>query len=343
MKKTFLVTGGAGYIGTNLIYYLLKNDYEVVVADNLSNSTTDALQRLEKHFNKKIKFYKGDLCDEKFTDMIFSENNITDVVHLAAKKYIGESFKQKDEYIANNNGSTAVLLDCMSKRNVKNICFASSISVFGNPVYLPIDNNHPLSPLSPYAQTKVDGEKLITLWQSQDASRSAVLFRFTNPVGARTDVMLGDSPTGDNSTLFPYLIRRLEDGLEIGINGNTHPTKDGTTVRDYIHITDLTDVVYKVCTSNNVGLKHVIVGNGKITYSVLDVVKTLEQLYNKQLNYKINPKRENDVPLIEIDNSDIVNLFDYRPKCLLFDMLKSHLDFEHTSKQFSVSHSDITK
>lgn len=333
MKKTYLITGGAGYIGTNLIYYFLKNGYEVIVADNLSNSTLTSLQRLEQHFGVKIKTYIGNLCDEAFTEQIFNNNNITDVVHLAAKKYIGESFKQKDEYIKNNNISTQILLNAMTKHNVNNIYFASSISVFGNPVYLPIDNRHPLCPLSPYAQTKVDCEQIIKSWQQQKTGRNAIIFRFTNPVGARTDVLLGDAPTGDNSTLFPYLIRRIENGESIGINGNTHPTKDGSTVRDYIHITDLTEVAYRACTCESTGLKYLIVGNGKITYSVIDVIKTLEQIYGKKINYIVNPMRENDVPLIEIDNSAIIDMFDYKPKCLLIDMLKSQLDFERAKKE----------
>lgn len=327
MKKIFLITGGAGYIGTNLAYYLLKNDYDLIIADNLSNSTYDGILRLEKFFNKSIKTYMGDLCDVEFVNKIFAENKITDVVHLAGKKYIGESFKKKDEYIFNNNQSTKILLEIMSKYKVRNIYFASSISVFGNPVYLPIDNNHPLCPLSPYAQTKVDCEEFIENWQKDNSLNNAVIFRFTNPVGARTNVLLGDAPTGEYSTLLPYLVKNVLSNLQIAINGNTHPTKDGTTIRDFIHITDLTEVVYKVCTSENKGLKRIIVGNGKITYSVLDVVKTLEQIFDKKLDYVINPKRENDVSIIEIDNSDIIKMFNYEPKCLLKDMLQSQITF----------------
>lgn len=323
----FLITGGAGYIGTNIIYYLLKNDYDLIIADNFSNSTYDGINRLEKFFNKSIKIYTGDLCNIEFVDKIFAENQITDVIHLAGKKYIGESFKQKDEYLFNNNQSTKILLEIMSKYKVRNIYFASSISVFGNPVYLPIDNNHPLCPLSPYAQTKVDCEELIENWQKSDSLNNAVIFRFTNPVGARTNVLLGDAPTGEYSTLLPYLVKNVLNNQQIAINGNSHPTKDGTTVRDFIHITDLTEIVYKVCTSETKGLKRIIVGNGKITYSVLDVVKTLGQIFDKKIDYKINPKRENDVAVIEIDNSDIINLFNYEPKCLLKDMLQSQIDF----------------
>lgn len=331
----FLITGGAGYIGTNIVYYLLKNNYELIIADNLSNSTYDGIFRLEKFFNKSIKTYTGDLCNAEFVNKIFAENQITDVIHLAGKKYISESFKQKDEYFFNNNQSTKILLDIMSKYQVRNIFFASSISVFGNPVYLPIDNNHPLCPLSPYAQTKVDCEELIEIWQKSNMLNNAVIFRFTNPVGARTDVLLGDAPTGEYSTLLPYLVKNVLSNHQIGINGNTHPTKDGSTIRDFIHITDLTEVVFKVCTSEIKGLKRIIVGNGKITYSVLDVVKVLEQILDKKIDYVINPKRENDVAIIEIDNSDIINMFNYEPKCLLKDMLQSQIDFHiatNTSK-----------
>lgn len=327
MKKKFLITGGAGYIGTNLIYYLLKNNYDLIVADNLSNSTYDGIFRLEKFFNKSIKTYIGDFCDIEFVDKIFAENQITDVIHLAGKKYIGESFKQKDEYFFNNNQSTKNLLELMSKYKVRNIYFASSITIFGNPVYLPIDNNHPICPLSPYAQTKVDCESFIENWQKSNSLNNAVIFRFTNPVGARTNILLGDAPTGEYSTLLPYLVKNVLSNHQIAINGNTHPTKDGTTIRDFIHITDLTEVVYKVCTSELKGLKKIIVGNGKITYSVLDFIKTLEQIFDKKIDYVVNPKRENDVPIIEIDNSDIINMFNYEPKCLLNDMLQSQIDF----------------
>ncbi|MBE7075046.1 MAG: NAD-dependent epimerase/dehydratase family protein [Clostridiales bacterium] len=327
MKKTFLITGGAGYIGTNLIYYLLKNDFNAIVVDNLSNSNLLAINNLEKYFKTKIKFFNCDIRNEQFLTEILQENKINAVIHLAAKKYIAESFIKEQEYLKNNIDGTQSLLNSMNKSNVKEIYFASSISVYGNPVYLPLDINHPLNALSPYAKSKVECEKIITKWQKNTPDSTAILFRFTNPVGARNNVMLGDNPTCEYSTLFPQLVKKIEVGEQISINGNTHPTKDGSCVRDFIDIKDLTEVVFKFCTQKNQGLKTIIVGNGKITYSVLDVIKSLEKIYNKNLDYKINPARPNEVPLIEVDNSFIVKNIDYSPKCNLLDMLQSQVEF----------------
>lgn len=328
MDRTFLITGGAGYIGTNLIYYFIKNNYKIIIVDNFSNSNKNAIIRLEKYFNIKLKIYDGNLCDYDFLNNIFAENSITDVVHLAAKKYIAESFKFEQDYLDNNLISTKNLLDCMKKHDVYNIYFASSISVYGDPKYLPIDLNHPLSPQSPYAKSKVLCEEMIEQWQKTNESYNAIIFRFTNPVGARNEVMLGDDPTSEYSTLLPYLVRCMEQNKNISINGNNHPTKDGTTVRDYIDITDLTWCVYKICTLKLTGLVKIIIGNGKLTYSVLDIIHSLESIYNRKIPYIVNPARPNDTPLIEIDNSFIVNNINYSPKCSIYDIVKSQVNFE---------------
>lgn len=328
MEKTFLITGGAGYIGSNIAYYLLKNNYNIIIVDNFSNSNNLAIKRLENSFNTKIKTYNGDVCNLEFIDNILKNNSIYGVIHLAAKKYIGESFLKEKEYLDNNINSTKNVLNCMSKYNVKNIYFASSITVFGDPVYTPFNNQHPLSPLSPYANSKVLCEQLIANWQQENSKNNAVIFRFTNPVGARNDVMLGDDPKSNYSNLLPYLVKCMEQNKPISINGNTHPTKDGTTVRDYIHITDLAECVFKICTRDITGLNYIIVGNGKIVYSVLDVIHSLGKVYNTHINYTVNPKRPNDTPMISVNNDYIVNNLNYQPKCSMDDIILSQVQFE---------------
>lgn len=328
MERTFLVTGGAGYIGTNVIYYLLKHNYKIVVADNFSNAKSDGLNRLKKYFNYEFKIYDIDLCNKSKLNQIFIENKISDVLHLAAKKYIPESFIFKDEYLKNNCESTKNLLECMSQNNVHNIYFASSITVYGEPKVLPLKEDSPICPLSPYAQSKVFCEEYVAGWQKENSKNNAIIFRFTNPVGARThNVFLGDAPNGSYSTLLPYLVKCVNENIQIKINGNDHNTPDGTTVRDYINITDLAWCVCKLITKGTKGLQYIIVGNGEITYSVLDMIKALEKVYNKKIDFVVNPKRENDVPIIEVDNSYIVNNLHYAPKCNSFDMVKSQVEF----------------
>lgn len=320
-KETILVTGGAGYIGANILFYLLKNNIDFVVCDNFSNCTDYSIKQLEKHFNRKIKVYNADICDRDALKQIFEENNITKVLHLAGKKYIGESFKMPEYYYQNNVEATKNILNVMNEFGVSKMYFASSIATYGSPKYLPLDTKMPLEPISPYGQNKKECEEIISAWQNQSPNRLAVLFRFTNPIGSRVNPNLGDLSTSEYQNLVPYLTSTISKNKPISINGNDHPTADGTVERDYIDVKDLSRAICDVMNlERNSGKYTYVVGRGK-TYSVLQILKTLFSIYGKELKYGVNPKRDGDVPTITADITPLINDINFKPHYSLYQTL----------------------
>ena len=298
-KESILVTGGAGYIGANILYYLLKNNIDFVVCDNFSNCTDYSIKQLEKHFNKKIKVYNADICNRGALKQIFEENNITKVLHLAGKKYIGESFKMPEFYYQNNVEATKNILSVMDEFEVSKMYFASSIATYGSPKYLPLDTKMPLDPISPYGQNKKECEEIISAWQ--------------NPIGSRVSPNLGDLSTSEYQNLVPYLTSTISKNKPVSINGNDHPTADGTVERDYIDVKDLSRAICDVINlERNSGKYTYVVGRGK-TYSVLQILKTLFNIYGKELKYGVNPKRDGDVPTITADITPLINDINFKP------------------------------
>ncbi|KAI4453679.1 udp-glucose 4-epimerase [Holotrichia oblita] len=238
--KNVLVTGGAGYIGSHTLVELLNSGYECIAVDNFINSSYEAIKRVEQITGKKVNFIECDLTDNNLTDKIFKDNNIDAVIHFAGLKAVGESVKIPLDYYSNNILSTLALLKAMKKYNVKNIVFSSSATVYGKPESVPIKENAPLSAASPYGGTKLFIERILNDLYVSDNSFNIALLRYFNPIGAHESGLIGEDPKGIPNNLVPYIsqvaIGKLPD---LKIYGNDYPTKDGTGVRDYIHITDL--------------------------------------------------------------------------------------------------------
>lgn len=298
-----LVTGGAGFIGSHTCVELLNAGYEVVVIDNLSNSSEESLRRVEKITGKSLVFYKGDILDRPLLDRIFTENQIAAVIHFAGLKSVPESVHKPIEYYHNNLEGTLCLCDVMRAHNVKKMVFSSSATVYGNPDHVPVTEDMPLSTTNPYGSTKLIIERILTDIHNSDNDWSVALLRYFNPVGAHESGMIGENPNGIPANLMPYITQVAVGKLEcLNVTGNDYDTPDGTGVRDYIHVVDLAKghikAVEKVLDST--GAQAYNLGTG-IGYSVLDVVKAFEEASGKKINYRFAPRRPGDIASVYAD------------------------------------------
>lgn len=293
-----LITGGAGYIGSHTCVEILNSGYEVVVIDNLINSKEESLKRVEKITGKKFKFYKCDLIDKAFLKKIFDNEKFDAVIHFAGLKAVGESAKIPLKYYSNNITGSLNLFEVMQEKNVKNLVFSSSATVYGIPEKVPIDENFPLSVTNPYGRTKLMIEEILKDIYNSDNSWKIILLRYFNPVGAHESGLIGEDPNGIPNNLMPYIAQVASGKLfELKIFGNDYPTRDGTGVRDYIHVCDLAkghlkalEKIFKI----EKGIFVYNLGTGK-GFSVLEMIDAFEKASGKKINYKIVERRDGDV------------------------------------------------
>lgn len=292
-----LVSGGMGYIGSHTAVELLNEGYEVVIADDLSNSKELVKDRIENITGKTIKFYNVDLTDETAAENVFLENDIDSVIHFAAFKAVGESVEKPLEYYYNNITSAVVMLRLMRKYNCKNFVFSSSATVYGDAKVVPITEDSPLSATNPYGRTKLMIEDMLRDIAKADPSLNIAILRYFNPVGAHKSGTIGEDPNGIPNNLMPYITKVAVGELkQLRVFGNDYPTHDGTGVRDYIHVVDLAQGHVKalVKLSTNPGLVTYNLGTGN-GYSVLDVVKAFSEASGKEIPYEIVDRRPGDI------------------------------------------------
>ncbi len=292
-----LVTGGMGYIGSHTVVELLENNYEVIIVDNLVNSKIDVLDKIETITGKKPKFYQYDLCNYDDLEKIFKENKIDVVIHFAGLKAVGESCEKPLLYYQNNLVSTMNLLKIMGQYDCKKIVFSSSATVYGSPKSLPIKEDFPLSTTNPYGSTKLFIEYILKDLYKSDPTWSIAILRYFNPIGAHESYLLGENPNGIPNNLMPYIMKVATKELDhLNIFGNDYNTKDGTGVRDYIHVVDLAKghikAVEKVLKTNKVDCYNLGTGTG---YSVLEMVNLFKKVNNVDVPYKIVERRSGDI------------------------------------------------
>lgn len=293
-----LVTGGAGYIGSHTCIELLKAGYDVIVVDNLYNSSEKAIQRVEEISGKKVTFYKADILDREKLNEIFDKESIDSVIHFAGLKAVGESVAKPLEYYHNNMTGTFILCEVMRDHNVKNIIFSSSATVYGDPAFIPITEECPKGKITnPYGQTKGMLEQVLTDLHVADPEWNVVLLRYFNPIGAHKSGLIGEDPKGIPNNLVPYIAQVAVGKLEcLGVFGDDYDTPDGTGVRDYIHVVDLAvghvKALKKIEEKAGVNIYNLGTGNG---YSVLQVVKAFEKACGKPIKYQIKPRRAGDI------------------------------------------------
>lgn len=293
-----LVTGGAGYIGSHTCVELLNLGHEVVVVDNLSNSSEESLNRVEKITGKKPVFYKVDLLDQEALDAVFAKETVDAVIHFAGLKAVGESVAKPLEYYHNNITGTLILCDVMRKHGVKRIIFSSSATVYGDPAFVPITEDCPKGKITnPYGQTKSMLEQILTDLHTADPEWSVILLRYFNPVGAHKSGLIGEDPAGIPNNLTPYITQVAVGKLkEVGVFGDDYDTPDGTGVRDYIHVVDLAighvKALNKLMEDQEVRIYNLGTGHG---YSVLDMIKAFSKACGKEIPYAIKPRRPGDI------------------------------------------------
>jgi len=300
-----LVTGGAGYIGSHTCVELLNAGYEIIVVDNLINSSEKALERVREITGKKLTFYKADLLDKEALDNIFKKENIDSVIHFAGLKAVGESVSMPLKYYHNNITGTITLCEVMQKYGVKDIVFSSSATVYGNPETVPIREDFPLSATNPYGRTKLIIENLLKDLYVSDNSWNIVMLRYFNPIGAHKSGKIGEDPKNIPNNLVPYITQVAIGKLEyLGVFGNDYDTPDGTGVRDYIHVTDLAIGHLKALEKlkEKPGVLIYNLGTGK-GYSVLEMVKNFEKVSGRTIKYKILPRRPGDIAICFADPS----------------------------------------
>jgi UDP-glucose 4-epimerase len=292
-----LITGGSGYIGSHTCVELLNADYEIIIIDNFINSKPKVIQRIKQITQRNFKFYEADLLDKSSIDDIFKENQIDAVIHFAGLKAVGESTRMPLKYYYNNVCGTLILCEIMAKYNVKQMVFSSSATVYGDPHTVPVKEDFPLSTTNPYGSTKLIIENILRDLYVSDNEWSIALLRYFNPIGAHISGLIGEEPNGIPNNLMPYITRVAMGELEfLNIYGNDYPTKDGTGIRDYIHVVDLSlghiKSLQRVMQTRNVAVYNLGTGKG---YSVLEVIRTFEEASGQEVKYRIAPRRPGDI------------------------------------------------
>ena len=301
-----LVTGGAGFIGSHTVVELQNAGYDVVVLDNLSNSSEKSLERVEKITGKPVKFYKKDILDREGLNEVFEKEDIDSCIHFAGLKAVGESVVKPWEYYENNIAGTLTLVDVMRKHGVKNIIFSSSATVYGDPAIIPITEECPKqSPTNPYGQTKTMLEQVLMDIHRADPEWNVTLLRYFNPIGAHKSGLIGEDPKGIPNNLLPYVAQVAIGKLKcVGVFGNDYDTPDGTGVRDYIHVVDLArghvKAIEKFKENKGVLIYNLGTGNG---YSVLQVIEAFGKACGKKIPYEIKPRRAGDIATCYCDPS----------------------------------------
>ncbi len=319
-----LVTGGAGYIGSHTCVELLNEDYDVIVLDNLSNSSEESLNRVKTITGKPVTFYKADLLNKGEITNIFKENKIDAIIHFAGLKAVGESVEMPLAYYHNNITGTLNLLHVMQEFDVKNIVFSSSATVYGDPASLPIKEDFPLSVTNPYGRTKLMIEEILKDLHLSDTSWNIALLRYFNPVGAHESGLIGEDPFGIPNNLVPYISQVAIGTLDqLSVFGGDYDTKDGTGVRDYIHVVDLAlghiKTLPKLFTNPGVVIYNLGTGQG---YSVLQMISAFETACKKSIPHKITDRRPGDIAACYADPSKALTELDWQTSRTLDDMCK---------------------
>jgi UDP-glucose 4-epimerase len=303
--SVIMVTGGAGFIGSHTCVELLQAGHDVVVVDNLSNSSQEALRRVEKLTGRQVAFHRVEMLEEAALLDVFRRHKVDAVIHFAALKAVGESVGQPLRYFRNNLGSTLNLLQCMKTVGVRRLVFSSSCTVYGNPSRVPVTEDFPRSATNPYGRTKLMLEEILEDLCVGEPGWQVVLLRYFNPVGAHASGTMGEDPRGIPNNLMPFIMKVAVGKLpQLSVFGQDYPTPDGTGVRDYIHVVDLARghlaalqgmEAIKGCVAVNLGT-----GQG---YSVLDVVKAAEAATGRKIPLLMAPRRAGDIAATYADPS----------------------------------------
>jgi len=319
-----LLTGGAGYIGSHTAVELIEAGYDVVIVDDFSNSNPKVLERLNQITGKEIQCYEMNVADENGLEKIFQENKIDAVIHFAGYKAVGESVSKPLEYYENNLETTFNLLHKMKKYGVKNLVFSSSATVYGVPEKVPLQEDMPTWCTNPYGWTKFMNERILMDVSKAMPEMGIVLLRYFNPIGAHSSGLIGENPNGIPNNLMPYISQVAVGKLEkLNVFGNDYETKDGTGVRDYIHVVDLARGHVKAIefAKENSGIEIFNLGTG-VGYSVLEMVEAFEKVNKVSVPYQIVERRPGDIAICYADSKKAKEKLGWTAEKNLEDMCK---------------------
>lgn len=298
-SKKVVVTGGAGYIGSHAVVSLIENGFEPIIIDNLINSDLSVIKKIEHITNKKIEFFNIDLREKQKLIDIFNANDIDSVMHFAGLKSVKDSVHNSLKYYSNNILGSMSLFEAMDLCEIKKLVFSSSATVYGEPVYLPLNEKHPLDPISPYGRSKLYIESILSDLCYGSNDWSVVCLRYFNPIGAHKSGVIGENPKGIPENIMPFILKVVSGELDLlEIFGNDYDTPDGSCLRDYIHIEDLVEAhVKSLSFLSRDGLKKFNifnVGTGK-PISVIELVEAFEKASKVKINRKFSDRRKGDV------------------------------------------------
>jgi len=325
MKHSILVTGGAGYIGSHTTLALLEAGHDVIVLDNLANSSLESLRRVERICGKAATFIEGDIRDRAVLDSIFARYSIDAVLHFAGLKAVGESVQQPLAYYENNVSGSVVLFQAMAAAGVFNLVFSSSATVYGEPKQMPISEDFPTgTPTNPYGRSKLMIEEILRDLSLSEPRWSIAVLRYFNPVGAHASGLIGEDPNGIPNNLLPYISQVAVGKLQkLSVYGNDYPTVDGTGVRDYIHVVDLADGHLKalsaISAAQGVHVWNLGTGQG---YSVLQMVNAFEQAAGVAVPYAIVARRGGDIAECWADPKKAAHELGWTAQHSLDDMMR---------------------
>lgn len=334
-----LITGGAGYIGSHSAVVLSKVGHQLVLYDNLSNSSDAVLKKLAQITGQPITFIKGDVRDTELLEGTLIAHQIEAVVHFAGLKAVGESVEKPVDYYANNVQGTISLLQAMQSAQVKTLVFSSSATVYGEPQYLPLDESHPSSATNPYGRSKLHIEEMLNDVAVSDPAWRMACLRYFNPVGAHEIGLIGESPNGVPNNLMPYIAQvAAGQRAELSVFGDDYPTADGTGVRDYIHVMDLAEghAAALAFLSQTTGWHTINLGTGK-GYSVLDMIQAFEKASGQRVPYKIVARRAGDVAACYADPHKASEVLNWRATRTLDDMCASTWRFQQSQRLSVIS------
>ena len=317
-----LVTGGLGFIGSHFATDVCKN-YPLVIIDNLSNSSKHVYHQLLKHSNKNhISFYNVNVLDYAQMQRIIQSHKINSVIHFAGLKSVGQSAKYPAKYYYNNVIGSKILFDLIKRNNIQNLIFSSSATVYGNPIKLPLCENHPIRSTNPYAQNKIDIENILLSDPYFQNDCSVKILRYFNPIGAHPRGMIGESPKGIPNNLMPFILKVAQRAYQkVSVFGNDYDTHDGTGVRDYIHIMDLVDGHVKALNYQKKGVSIFNLGTGQ-GYSVLDLINTFEGVNHVSVPFEFVNRRPGDVAAVYANPSKAESVLGFKAKRTLEDMCR---------------------
>jgi len=331
---SILITGGAGYIGSHTCVELLNAGYEIIIADNFSNSKPEVLNRIKELTNMEFRFYRVDLLDSDALEQVFIENKIEAVIHFAGLKAVGESVQLPLKYYHNNITGTLVLCELMQKYGVRSIVFSSSATVYGMNNISPLTEDLPLSTTNPYGSTKLMIEEILKDVYASDNKWSIALLRYFNPIGAHESGRIGEDPNGIPNNLMPYITQVSVGKREkLSVFGSDYDTQDGTGVRDYIHVVDLAKghlkALEKILETEGVNVYNLGTGIG---YSVLDVVKSFEKATGKEIPYVLTDRRPGDIATCYADPAKALNELNWKAEKNLIDMCRDSWNWQENNK-----------